>query len=100
MYLDYFDKFKGMQPYLDINSQEWKHIKSTFDRDDVKDSLATICMEYPLPYADISEDDARKEYLALKGIRWNELFTEGEWFPRKASEFRYSLDFKGKPQYS
>ena len=99
MYLNYFDKFKGMTPYLHINAEEWSHIKATFDVNDVKESLADVAMTYELPYAEISEDEARKEYLALKGIRWNELFTEGEWFPRKASDFRYSLDFQGKPQY-
>jgi len=99
MYLNYFDKFKGMIPYLHIEAEEWAHIKATFDVNDVKESLADVAMTYELPYAEISEDEARKEYLALKGIRWNELFTEGEWFPRKASDFRYSLDFQGKPQY-
>lgn len=99
MYINYFDKFKGMTPYLHINAEEWTHIKATFDINDVKESLAEVAMTYELPYAEISEDEARKEYLALKGIRWNNLFTEGEWFPRKASDFRYSLDFQGKPQY-
>ena len=94
MYLNYFDKFKGMTPYLRIEANEWTHIKATFDINDVKESLADVAMTYELPYAEISEDEARKEYLALKGIRWNNLFTEGEWFPRKASEFRYSLDFQ------
>jgi 16S rRNA G966 N2-methylase RsmD len=99
MFIEYFNKFKGMQPYLYINKEEWEYIQKTFDREDVKESLADICMEYPLPYAEISEEEARKEYLKLKGIRWRELLTEGEWFPRKASDFRYSLDFQGKPQY-
>lgn len=73
MYIDYFDKFKGMTPYLHINSEEWAYIKTTFEREDVKDSLAQICMEYDLPYAEITETEARKEYLALKGTRYNEL---------------------------
>jgi 16S rRNA G966 N2-methylase RsmD len=99
MYLEYFDKFKNMTPYLHINEVEWTHIKETFDREDVKDSLSDICMEYALPYAEITEDEARKEYLKLKGTRWHELFTEGEWFPRKASESKYPLTFRGKQQY-
>jgi hypothetical protein len=74
MYLDYFDKFKGMTPYLRIEAAEWNHIKATFDINDVKESLADVAMTYELPYAEISEDEARKEYLALKGIRWNNLF--------------------------
>ena len=51
MYINYFDKFKGMTPYLTIDSDEWSYIKKTFERDDVKDSLAQLCMEYELPYA-------------------------------------------------
>ena len=68
MYQPYFDKFKNMTPYLRISSEEWSHIKSTFEVDDVKESLAEVAMTYELPYAEISEDEARKEYLSLKGI--------------------------------
>ena len=27
MYIDYFDKFMNMKPYLEINEKEWKYIK-------------------------------------------------------------------------
>lgn len=99
MYLEYFDKFYGMTPYLYIDNKEWEYIKSTFEKEDVKESLAKVAMSYELPYADISENEAKDEYLKLKGVRWNELFTEGEWFPRKASESKYPLTFEGKQQY-
>jgi 16S rRNA G966 N2-methylase RsmD len=99
MYIEYFNKFKGMTPYLHIDKEEWSYIKNTFEISDVKESLATICMEYPLPTADLTESDARSEYLSLKGTRWRELLKEGEWFPRKATDSKYSLDFKGKKQY-
>jgi 16S rRNA G966 N2-methylase RsmD len=99
MYIEYFDKFYGITPYLYIDKDEWSHIKKTYEREDVKESLAKVCMTYELPYADISEEDARKEYLKLKGTRYHELLTEGEWFPRKASETRYPLGFQGKQQY-
>ena len=39
VYLEYFDRFKGMKPYLYINQHEWDYIKETFDKDDVKESL-------------------------------------------------------------
>ena len=55
MYLEYFDKFKNMEPYLFIGEEEWEYIKRTFDKDDVKESLAKVAMEYPIPYASISE---------------------------------------------
>ena len=53
MYLKYFDKFKNMEPYLYIRQGEWEYIKQTFDKEDVKESLAKVAMTYPLPYADI-----------------------------------------------
>ena len=37
MYLEYFDKFKGMTPYLEIDEKEWEYIKETFEKDDVKE---------------------------------------------------------------
>ena len=69
MYLDHFDQFKDMKPYLYINRDQWNYIKATFKKEDVQESLAKIAMDYPLPYQEISIADARKEYLALKGIR-------------------------------
>jgi hypothetical protein len=96
---DYFDKFLGMEPYLEINEEDWKYIKETFPKDYVKDKLAQIAMTYPIPYAEIDIDDARSEFMKLKGIRWNEILTEGEWFPRKAAESRYPLTYDGKQLY-
>lgn len=99
MYLDYFDKFYDMKPYLFIGNEEWEYIKKTFNREDVKESLARVAATYEIPYAEITEGEARHEYLKLKGFRWHELFTEGEWVPRKASESRYPLTFQGKQQF-
>ena len=99
MYLDYFDKFLGMVPYLEIKEDEWNYIKNTFDKDDVKESLAKVAMTYEIPYAEISENDAYKDLMKLKGMRHNEILVEGEWFAREGSEYRYDLSFEGKQQY-
>lgn len=99
MYIDYFDKFKDMKPYLYIGPDEWTHIKQTYDKKDVCESLAIIAMDYPLPYIEISEADALKEYQALKGTSFRDLFRQGEWVPRKASESRYPLTFRGEQQF-
>ena len=99
MYLDYFDKYKGMTPYLHIPKEEWTYIKDTFDKEDVKETLGQVLMEYPIPYAELTEKDARSEYLATKGIRHQNLMVEGEWFPRKASESRYPITYNGKNLY-
>jgi hypothetical protein len=96
---EYFEQFKEMKPYLHITKPQWSYIKETFPIDEVKEVLADLCMEYELPFADISESDALASYRKLKGTWWADLLTEGEWFPRKASESRYPLTFRGKQMY-
>lgn len=96
---DYFQQFYGMDPYLSITAEQITYIKENFDKEYVKDRLAEIAMTYPLPYADITIESAQSEFLKLKGIRWNEILKEGEWFPRKASEPKYALTYGGKQLY-
>ena len=96
MYQNYFDKFLAMTPYLAISADEWQYIKQTFSVDDIKESMATICMTYPIPYNDISEDDAYASYMQLKSVRWNEGIKEQEWFSRTKNS-NYSLLFENNP---
>ena len=99
MYLSYFDKFYDMKPYLFIDEEEWEYIKKTFDKQDVRESLARVAMTYPPPYVDITEKDAYNELQKLKGMRHTDILVEGEWFPRQGPEYKYSLNFDGKPIY-
>ena len=99
MYLEYFDKFLDMSPYLSIDEREWEYIKNTFDKEDVKESLAKVAMTYEIPYAEITKKDAHRNYLKLKGMNHNDILVEGEWFAREGTEYRYGLSFKGKQQY-
>ena len=85
--------------YPTILPEDWELIKETYPKDEVKERLAEIFMRYPIPYADITEDDAYNDYLKLKGFRWNEILKEGEWFPRKAAQSRYPLTYEGKQLY-
>ena len=39
MYLDYLDKYKGMEPYLHIPKEDWTYIKTTFAIEDVKEKI-------------------------------------------------------------
>ncbi len=94
MYQPYFDKFLNMTPYLEIGAEEWKHIKNTFSVEDVKESMATVAMTYPIPYNEITEEDAYHGYMDLKSVRWNELLSDGEWFYR-SNNSQYDLT----PQY-
>lgn len=95
MYLDYFDKFRNMEPYFSIDEKEWEYIKSTFEQQDVLESIGTVLMGYELPYAELTIEDAQKDYLKLKGIRWNELLKEGVWKARHEYPFPFLWNGKG-----
>ena len=99
MYLDYFDKFYNMEPYLEIDEKEWEYIKETFDKEDVKESLAKVAMTYPLPYPNLTEKTAYKDFMKLKGMKWNEIMVEGEWYAREGTQYTYDLLHDGKPLY-
>ena len=94
---EYFEQFRNMTPYLEIDEEKWSYIKETYPKDEVRSILAEIAMEYPLPLVDISEEDAVTEYRRLKTVRWNEMIDEQEWFPRKSEAERYHLTYDGKP---
>jgi len=96
---EYLQKFAGMKPYLHIRNEEWEYIKSNWERDDVKEELADLCMQYPLPLAPLTEKDALESFNQLKGTWWYDLLTEGEWFPRRADDGKYSLEFRGNMMY-
>jgi hypothetical protein len=79
-----------MTPYLEIGAGEWEYIKQIFSVDDIKESMATVCMTYPIPYNDITEEDAYRGYMDLKAVRWDKLYTAGEWFYRSTNS-KYDL---------
>ena len=88
-----------MEPYLSIDEKEWEYIKNTFDKQDVRESLAKVAMTYPPPYMDITENDAYRQLQKLKGMRHNDLLVDGEWFAREGTKYCYDLTFEGKQQY-
>jgi len=80
--LKYFEKFRNMEPYFKIEEDEWTYIKETFSKEEIKESLVKILMEYEPPYMDISERECLKDYQKLKGVKWNDLYIEKKWFAR------------------
>ena len=44
-----------MEPYFSIDKTEWTYIKETFSKEDIKESLVEVLMEYDLPFMDITE---------------------------------------------
>jgi len=99
MYLEYFNKFKNQEPYLSIDEKEWAHIKDTFDKEDVKESLAIIAMDYPMPTMEMTENDCRKEFNKLKGTWYHDILKEGEWFARSEDGYETPLIYEGKQLY-
>jgi len=88
-----------MEPYLKIDEKDWEYIKETFEKQDVKESLATVAMTYPLPYPDLTEKKAWKDFQKLKGMKWNEIMVEGEWYAREGTEYTYNLNYDDKQLY-
>jgi len=88
-----------MEPYLKIDEKDWEYIKETFEKQDVKESLATVAMTYPLPYPDLTEKKAWKDFQKLKGMKWNEIMVEGEWYAREGTKYSYNLNYDGKQLY-
>ena len=88
--LIYFDKFKNMKPYFEIDEKEWTYIKETFSKDEIKTNLVKILMEYEPPFADISEKECLDDYKKLKGVKWNDVYVKKDWFARSEYEWNRS----------
>lgn len=97
MYIPYLDKFRNMDPYLHIDAKEWSYIKTTFNKEDIVETLSNILMSYELPYADITIDDAQKDFMRLKGVRWHELLVEANWKARDT--YKSTRRYHGKSLY-
>ena len=92
MYLDYFNKFRNMEPYLKIDKKEWAYIKETFDRPDIQETLVEILKDYELPTQELTKKDAYRDFMKLKGIQWHDYLVETEWYAR--SEYKWPLSKK------
>ena len=99
MYLNYFDKFLYQEPYLYIDEKEWTYITETFKKEDVKESLASVAMTYPMPTMEMTEEDCRKDFNKLKGTWVYDILKEGEWFARSEDGYDYPLDYQGSQWY-
>jgi hypothetical protein len=86
-----FKKFYGMEPYLSIGENEWQHIITTYEKDEVVDELAKCLHTYPCPVPEITEKETLKSLNKLKGVRWPDLLIEKKWFPRNERESDYPL---------
>ena len=97
MYLEYFDKFKGQEPYLYISETEWSYIKETFEKDDVKES-PKVAMTYPMPTMEMTEEDCRKDLNKLKSMV-SRYSNRREWFARSEEGYDSPLVYQGSQWY-
>ena len=89
-----FKKYYDMEPYINIPHDEWQHIITTYEKDEVVDELAKCLHTYPCPIPKISEKDTLKSLNKLKGVKWPDLLTEDSWFPRNERKSKYPLTDK------
>ena len=86
-----FKKFYGMEPYLSIDEDEWQHIITTYDKDEVIDELAKCLHTYPCTIPKITEQEALKSLKKLKGVQWGDILEYKSWFPRNERRSKYEL---------
>lgn len=80
--------------YFTIPEDEWEELKASVPKEELLDELADIIIEYPLPHARLTEDDARRSYQKLKGYWWGDHLVEGGWFARESEVSKYHFNFK------
>jgi hypothetical protein len=99
--LSKYEKGRYDGEFPTISPEDWETLKESYPKDQVKEMLADLFMKYPLPYATdkYTIEDARDDYMKLKGIRYHELIKEGKWFQRQSRESKYPLTYDGKPIY-
>lgn len=97
--VEYFQKFKSMEPYIYISKDEWKYILNTFEKEEIIEELSAVLTTYPPPIPKISDLEIEDALKKLKGTWWPDLLVEGEWFPRNNQSSRYEFKYDGKPLY-
>lgn len=87
------NKFHREGEYFYIPEEDWLQIKESCNKEEIKDELASILIEYPPPFPEIDELDILSEYRKLKGVWWNDVLVEGQWFPREGGSSDFDTSF-------
>ena len=72
MYLKELEKY-AIEPYFYIGEKDWETIKETYEKEDVKETLAELLMRYDPPYMEIDIDEAEKDFYSLERFTYKEL---------------------------
>ena len=59
-----------------MDEEQWQYAQDNFSKEEIKESLVEILMEYEPPYMEISEKECLNDYRKLKGVKWNDLYVE------------------------
>ena len=88
-----FQKYYGMEPYINIPHDEWQSILKDYEKDDIIDELAKVLHTYEPPIQKITEEDTIDALKKLKSTWWNDILLDGVWFPRNDTKSDYDLRF-------
>jgi hypothetical protein len=72
MYIKELEKF-AIEPYFYIGEGDWAKVKETYEKDDIKETLAEILMKYDPPYMEIQKYEAEKDFYALLNFTYKNL---------------------------
>jgi len=61
------------KPYYEIDPVNWSRLKEKYEKDDIKETLAEILMQYDPPYMDINIDEAEKDFYGLERFTYKQL---------------------------
>lgn len=77
---------------LIIPEEAWDDLNSFCSKQQIKQSISDTIAKLPLPYTDITEGDAKDDFINLLNLDSQSLLTESEWFTRY--DYKYSLGNK------
>ena len=66
-------KGKLIKPYYEIDPVNWSRLKEKYEKDDIKETLAEILMQYDPPYMEIRIGEAEKDFHLLERFTYKDL---------------------------
>ena len=64
---------KISKPYYEIDPVNWSRLKEKYEKDDIKETLAEILMQYDPPYMEIRIGEAEKDFHLLEKFTYKDL---------------------------
>ena len=52
-----------------MDEEQWQYAQDNFSKEEIKECLVEILMEYEPPYMEISEKECLRDYRKLKGVK-------------------------------